>query len=109
MNDIEKLYELIKSEIEEVEFEITLLIDRTEIVAPDCSIGSVTRMDAINNKSVADFSLIMSEERLKGLEYRLSKYGTVQFTRCVTCNEEIPLNRLQFMPHSLTCVSCSPS
>lgn len=107
MTEIEKLYELIKSEITDTEFEIAMLIDRTEIVAPDCAIGRVSRMDAINNKSVAEFSLVMSQEKLKGLQYRLSKYGSEKFTKCVRCNNEIPIKRLMFVPHSLTCVDCT--
>lgn len=109
MNEKEELLEIIKKEIISTQLEILLLEGRTEAIAPDDSIGRITRMDAINNKSVADFSLTMSREMLNGLEFRQSKYGTDKFTKCVRCNAEIPIKRLMFMPHSLTCVACSPS
>lgn len=37
----------------------------TKPIAPDCAIGRISRMDAINNKSVTEAALIQAEIKLK--------------------------------------------
>jgi DnaK suppressor protein len=44
-------------------------------VAPDDAIGRITRMDAINNKSVTEASLRQAEQKLSGLKKVLSQVG----------------------------------
>ena len=76
-------------------------------VAPDDAIGRVTRMDAINNKSVTEAALRKAEEKLRALGQVLDKVGTEDFGRCVRCRREIPLGRIMFRPESLFCVKCA--
>ena len=54
MTDSEKksLVEIIEQQIAAHREEITELIELTKPIAPDCAIGRVSRMDAINNKSI---------------------------------------------------------
>jgi len=76
-------------------------------VAPDDAIGRVTRMDAINNKSVTEAALRKAEEKLRALGQVLDKVGTEDFGRCVRCRRVIPLGRIMFRPESLFCVKCA--
>jgi DnaK suppressor protein len=48
------------------------LVELTKPIEPDCAIGRVSRMDAINNKSVNEAGLRKKIEQLNGLEYALS-------------------------------------
>ena len=59
MTDSEKksLVEIIEQQIAAHREEITELIELTKPIAPDCAIGRVSRMDAINNKSINEASL----------------------------------------------------
>ena len=77
-------------------------------VAPDNAIGRVSRMDAINNKSVFDAALRKAREKLKGLENHLKKLGTTDFQICPKCKREIPLDRILLAPESSFCVTCAP-
>jgi DnaK suppressor protein len=81
--------------------------DLTKPISPDCAIGRVSRMDAINNKSVTEAALRQAENKLKGLKHVLSLYGTEDFGKCVKCKAEIPAGRILFRPESLYCVNCA--
>jgi DnaK suppressor protein len=74
---------------------------------PDCAIGRVSRMDAINNRSVAEAGLRQAQDKLSKLKFALSKIDTDEFGLCRKCNNEIPLMRLMLMPQSLFCVHCA--
>ncbi|HHG84735.1 MAG TPA: TraR/DksA family transcriptional regulator [Bacteroidetes bacterium] len=71
------------------------------------TIGRLTRMDAINNKSVNEAALREVKEKLRGLEYSLAQYGSDKFGKCVNCGNEIPFGRLCFLPASVKCVKCA--
>ena len=76
-------------------------------VAPDDAIGRITRMDAINNKSVTEASLRQAEEKLRNLQRVLSRLGTSDFGKCIKCGKPIPEARILYRPESLSCVNCA--
>jgi len=79
----------------------------TQPVAPDCAIGRISRMDAINNKSVTEASLRQAEEKLRNLQRVLSRVGTKDFGICIKCGRPIPEARILYRPESLSCVNCA--
>ncbi|MBX2829362.1 MAG: TraR/DksA C4-type zinc finger protein [Flavobacteriaceae bacterium] len=81
--------------------------DLTQPIAPENAIGRVSRMDAINNKSVNDAALKKAELKLKNLKVALGKIDDVDFGICVRCKNEIPLGRILLMPQAITCVNCA--
>lgn len=76
-------------------------------VAPDDAIGRVSRMDAINNKSVTEAALREAEGRLKNLEYALKRLEQEDFDQCINCGQEIQFDRLRIMPENPFCISCA--
>lgn len=76
-------------------------------IAPDCAIGRVSRMDAINNKSIVEASLRQAESKLRNLQCVLSQLGSVEFGICLKCKQPIPLGRILIRPESLFCVNCA--
>lgn len=92
---------------ERIQDEIETLEDKTQPISPENSIGRVSRMDAINNKGVAEYSLRQAQRRLNAVNAWLLKLDTDAFGKCVTCKNEIPFKRLMFMPHSLKCMHCA--
>ena len=76
-------------------------------IAPDDAIGRVSRMDAINNKSVLEAALRKAETKLKKLKIVQKEIKTEGFGRCLRCKQQIPLGRLILVPESKKCVNCA--
>ncbi len=101
-----KIRESIKNKIARAEYDIVELKELTKPIAPENSIGRISRMDAINNKSVNEASLRQTEEKLNKLKYALDNLDKEDFGICVRCHKAIPAGRLMIMPESTTCVNC---
>ncbi len=101
------LRDKIQKKIDEMEEEIIRLEDMTQPISPENSLGRVSRMDAINNKSVAEASLRSVRRRLDKLKDAMTKIDETGFGDCVRCNKPIPIARLMFMPESTKCVRCA--
>ncbi len=103
----EEIKENIEAEIVKTEGLIAEYRELTKPVAPDVAIGRVSRMDAINNKSVTEATLRQAELKLQNLRRVLSMYGSDDFGRCLRCKTMIPAGRLIIRPESLYCVNCA--
>lgn len=82
------------------------LKDMAAPVGPDNAIGRVSRMDAINNKSIVEASLANQEKKLEGLKYALQSIGQEDFGKCADCGQWIHEKRILLMPESRFCVDC---
>lgn len=103
----EEFREKVNAEIEKTK---ALIIDYKELtkpIAPDDAIGRVSRMDAINNKTINESALRQAEERLKKLEKVLGKVGKPEFGLCAGCGKTIPIQRILIRPESSRCVNCA--
>lgn len=90
-----------------LEAKIADLKELTKPITPDCAIGRVSRMDAINNKSVNESALRAAETRLRNIEISLEKSEEPDFGKCRQCGYDIPVGRLLVMPGSTRCVRCA--
>lgn len=95
------------SEITKTENLIVEYKDMSKPLAPDCAIGRVSRMDAINNNSVTLAALRKAEEKLSALNRVLYQIDTPEFGICLKCKQPIPIERIIFRPQSLLCVNCA--
>jgi len=102
-----QLKENIIIKISQFKKQIIELKELTKPIAPDCAIGRVSRMDAINNKSVNEAALRQKEQQLKGLEIALEDFDSDKFGICISCGRTIPTGRILIMPESKKCVSCA--
>ena len=109
MNSSQKKYfkENIASEINKLEGKISELKDLTKPIALENPIGRISRMDAINNKSVNEAALRTAEGKLSKLQLALQKVDNKDFGLCIRCGQEIPEGRLMIMPESVKCVRCA--
>ncbi|MCK5169391.1 MAG: TraR/DksA C4-type zinc finger protein [Bacteroidales bacterium] len=99
--------QILLDEISKTEKLIEEYKDMTKPVAPDVAIGRISRMDAINNKSVAEASLRQAENKLRNLHRVFSQLGSKDFGLCLKCRKPIPLGRILIRPESLYCVNCA--
>lgn len=95
------------AELEKTRASIAELRDLTAPVAPDVSIGRISRMDAINNKAINDAALRKAEEKLQQLERMTVLVEEPGFGLCKKCGGPIPMQRLILMPQSVFCVRCA--
>jgi len=98
---------LITAKIKQLEINIEELKEMTQPIEPDCAIGRVSRMDAINNKSINEAALRKREEKLKGLNYAFLNIDKEGFGKCSRCGNEIQKERILLMPESRFCVPCA--
>ncbi|MEP5612089.1 MAG: TraR/DksA C4-type zinc finger protein [Cyclobacteriaceae bacterium] len=102
-----ELRDQIEKEILKTEQIILEYKDLSKPVSLDNAIGRISRMDAINNKSITESALRQAEEKLTKLHQALGKVGTKDFGICIKCKQPIPLGRILLMPESLRCVNCA--
>ena len=106
-NDLSEIAKTIEIEICTTQNAILHYRELTKPIAPENAIGRVSRMDAINNKSVNDAALKKAEQKLKNLKIALSNINDPDFGLCSKCKNQIPLGRILLMPHSRFCVHCA--
>ena len=99
--------ELLKKEILKTKELIEEYKEFTKPIAPSDSIGRISRMDAINNKSINEAALRKAEMKLKNLELALSNVDDPEFGKCAKCKDQIPIQRIMLMPQSRFCVNCA--
>ncbi len=105
--DKEKLKIEIAKRLLKFEIQITELKELSEPIEPDCAIGRVSRMDAINNQSISQSQLKKKLIQKIGLEAALENMDQDDFGKCINCGQEIQLGRILIMPESRKCVNCS--
>lgn len=109
MTEEEKI--LFKDKLEETIGDTEKLIEQliidTQPISPENSLGRITRMDAINNKGVAEAALRGARRKMAKLKMALTKLDDPSFGDCSNCSSSIPVQRLMFMPESTYCVSCA--
>ena len=106
-DDLRILEKEIKSLIKNLKVEIDQLEEDAKPVSPENSIGRISRMDAINNKSVVEASLRNRKSKLSKLQLALSKINKPGFGMCTRCKSQINPKRLMLLPESDKCVRCA--
>lgn len=104
---LNKIREAILLEIAKTEEAIFHYKELTRPIAPENSIGRISRMDAINNKTVNEAALRKAKAKLKNLEIALFNLNDLDFGNCNKCHGPIPIGRILLMPHSRFCVRCA--
>ena len=103
----EELRKKMESMINSLQTEIKDLEELTKPISPENSLGRLTRLDAINNKSVAEASLRNRKRKLGKLHVALANIDQEGFGQCSRCKNSINPKRLILMPESDLCVKCA--
>ena len=107
VNAKKELKEKMRLMITTLQNEVKVLENHTQPIAPENSIGRISRMDAINNKSVAEANLRYRKRKLAKMQVAISKVHNDNFGICSRCKKKINPQRLILMPESDRCVNCS--
>ena len=109
-----KQINLLKDELEELEAELQKQLDRatetTSTVTLDQSlVGRVSRMDALQQQSVALSTRNFTSKKLHKVTAALRSIEAGEYGFCKRCDEEIGFSRLQAQPEANLCIHCQDS
>jgi len=106
-NQKEYIQEKILNDIEQLILDIENLKEKSKPISPENSLGRLTRLEAMGEKSINEAMLIKSELRLKKLLFVKDRVRDDNFGFCNICDEEINIERLKIVPESTTCIQCA--
>ncbi len=86
---------------------IAQMEEMTQPVSPENAIGRISRMDAINNKSVMEAALRNARAERDALAKALQSIDRADFGICQKCRSSIPMARMMAMPGSTFCATCA--
>lgn len=98
---------LLEREIKKTQIAIADYKQSSGPIAPDDAIGRVSRMDAINNRTIVQAALRTAEEKLRKLEHMRDDIDNPDFGQCSRCGAKIQTGRLILKPESPFCVRCA--
>ena len=105
--EIKKIKDQLLKELISTKAKISEYTELSKPIAPENAIGRVSRMDAINNKSIVEAALRESVHKFNKLKNIKKKIEESDFGVCLNCKKKIPFGRLIIRPHSQFCVVCA--
>ena len=87
--------------------QIESLKEKVKPIEPDCSIGRLTRLEAMGELHVNNKVLDESKIHLTRLKNALLRIDKPMFGICIECEEDIGMGRMSIRPESIRCVSCA--
>jgi DnaK suppressor protein len=105
--EVDEIRKKIEEEITKTESLILDYKEQSKPVTLDNSIGRISRMDAINNKSITESALRQAEAKLSKLHRAIGNIEKPGFGLCIKCHQPIPIGRILLMPESNKCVNCA--
>lgn len=103
---IATLEQRVRDTLVQLEGEIETLESMVQPVAPDRAIGRLSRLEAINEKSMNEAALQSAKRRRARLITVLARLSDDEYGLCAECDEPIPFARLMTVPESTVCVAC---
>ena len=105
--ELKAIKEKLLLETHDTQKKINKYSDLCKPIPPENSIGRISRMDAINNKSVVEAALRELTKKMQQLKVMQNKINDTDFGICNKCKKRIPFGRLMIRPHSKFCVNCA--
>ena len=103
----DSLKKKILEEILAAKEQIETLEEKVKPIAPDCSLGRLTRLEAMGEQDVNNKILDESREKPTRLKNALLRIEKPMFGICIECEEEIGFERMSIRPESVRCVECA--
>ena len=97
----------IEDNIVHTQEQIASLQEKVKPIAPDCSLGRLTRLEAMGELHVNNKVLDESKVHLTRLQNALLRIDKPMFGICIECEDDIGLGRMSIRPESVRCVACA--
>ena len=102
-----QLREHMHAELERLAGEIDTLTAMTRPVSPDRAIGRLSRLEAMNEKSMNEASMRAAQKLHARIRNALGRLDDDDYGLCAGCDVVIPFERLKTMPGTRLCVGCA--
>ena len=102
-DDLRRRLEAARAELEAL---LEVLREGTKPVDLDTPIGRLTRMDAMQQQSMAKATSRADELRLGQIIAALGRMERGEYGDCLACGEPVALARLRARPEATLCVRC---
>ena len=96
-----------QEQLDELTHMIAQLQEQVKPIAPDVGLGRLTRMEAIQAKSVNEATLQDLLAKKQNIEIRMQQIDSPGFGNCAKCGNGIAPARLAYLPESDLCVGCA--
>ncbi len=103
----EAIRAIVVEEIADLEETLASLKERTQPIAPDASLGRLSRLDAMMHKGTAEHLQADASRRLAHLRDKLHTIDLPDFGKCAVCQQPISFERLKAAPESVICIDCA--
>ncbi|MDM5263720.1 TraR/DksA C4-type zinc finger protein [Sulfurovum sp. XTW-4] len=97
----------IETSIHTLKEQIAILEEKVKPIAPDCSLGRLTRLEAMGEQHVNNKIMDESKLRLTRLTNALLRIDKPMLGICIECEEPIKIERMRIRPESVRCVECA--
>lgn len=98
---------LIEERMREAAEEIAQGEEDTKPIAPDVSIGRLSRMDSMQMQQMALEARRRQQMLIVRLEEALRRIDQGAYGQCLQCNQEIAEERLRYQPDAVLCMRCA--
>lgn len=102
-----EIRDLIARQLAEIEAQLQGSRDEAKPVDLELSIGRISRVDAMQQQSMALASRARLGERQMALEAALARLDRDTYGECAGCGDPIAFGRLKAKPEATRCVACS--
>ena len=106
-NEKDSVKKKIEEEILLTQEQISALEEKVKPITPDCSLGRLTRLEAMGEQHMNNKILEESKIKLTRLKNALLRVDKPIFGICIECEEEIGFGRMSIRPESVRCVECA--
>lgn len=97
---------VIDARLAEIEAELNATSDSTKPIAPDVSVGRLSRLDSMQMQQMALAGKRRLEEQRARLHEGRRRIDGGTYGRCLRCGNDIAWERLQHQPDATTCMPC---
>ncbi|MCP4005671.1 MAG: TraR/DksA family transcriptional regulator [bacterium] len=104
--EIRELRSALESLQEELQALLAVSAEGSRPVAVDAPIGRISRMDAMQQQSMAVANRLAAEQRLQRVQAALQRIAADEYGDCIRCEESVGLKRLQAQPEAVLCIEC---
>jgi DnaK suppressor protein len=97
---------VIDRRLADIDVELEAAVDSTKPIAPDDSVGRLSRLDSIQMQQMALAGKRRLEEERGRLHEARRRIDGGNYGQCHRCGGDIALERLQHQPDAVMCMPC---